>query len=71
MYCCGDSYVVHIYRREENDPNQMTGLVEIVGAVEKKPFRDIEELWSILGSARASKNQGKRKKSHIGGRDSA
>ncbi len=51
MYCCGDSYVIRIYRREENDPRQMVGQVEIVGLDEKKAFASIEELWGILGDA--------------------
>lgn len=49
MYCCGDSYVVRVYRRDETDPRRFIGLVEMVGRDEMKPFSSIEELWTILG----------------------
>lgn len=60
MYCCGDSYVIRIYRRGENDPAQMVGQVEIVGLDEKKAFASIEELWGILGAAGNMKPLGNR-----------
>ena len=42
------SYIVRIYRRGEDDPRMVVGVVEEVGAREKKGFHDIEELRLIL-----------------------
>ncbi len=60
MYCCGDSYVIRIYRREKNDPHQMVGQVEIIGRDEEKAFASIEELWGILGAAKKIKRKRRR-----------
>lgn len=49
MYCCGDCYVVRVYRRNEADPNRLAGLVETVGSGKGEPFGSMEELWTILG----------------------
>jgi hypothetical protein len=59
MNNCGDSYVVRIYRREEDDPERIVGLVEIVGS-QTRHFASREDLWSILNisteqSSKASK----------------
>ena len=43
-----DSYVVRIYRKEEDDPRRLLGIVEKVGIGEKKIFSNLNELWSIL-----------------------
>ena len=42
------SYIVRIYRRGENDPRMVVGIVEEVGVREKKGFHCIEELRVIL-----------------------
>jgi len=42
------NYIVRIYRRGEDDPRMVVGIVEEVGAREKKGFHDIEELRLIL-----------------------
>ena len=42
------SYIVRIYRRSEDDPRMVVGVVEMVGLREKKGFHDIEELRLIL-----------------------
>jgi len=43
-----NSYLVRIYRRSENDPNILVGVVREIGTGEKKPFNTRDELWSIL-----------------------
>jgi len=43
-----DSYIVHIYRQREEDPEELAGIVEIVGRGEKKPFLSFDELRKIL-----------------------
>lgn len=42
------SYIVRIYRRGEDDPRVVVGVVEEVGVREKKGFHSIEELRLIL-----------------------
>ena len=42
------SYIVRIYRRGEDDPRIVVGVVEEVGVREKKGFHCIEELRLIL-----------------------
>ena len=42
------SYIVRIYRRDQDDPRMVVGVVEEVGLREKKGFHDIEELRLIL-----------------------
>jgi hypothetical protein len=45
-----DCFIVRIYRREENDPQGVCGLVETVGRGDKKSFAGSEELWNIISS---------------------
>ncbi|MDH5604969.1 MAG: hypothetical protein OEY51_13555 [Cyclobacteriaceae bacterium] len=42
------SYVIRIYRCDENKPRNLVGVVEEVGVKEKKAFTNIDELWEIL-----------------------
>lgn len=59
MYCCSDSYVIRVYRREETDTSRLVGLVEIVGNDEHTPFTTIDELWHILSAAKTLQNKRK------------
>lgn len=43
-----ESYIVRIYRREEQGNSPIRGLVEKVGAVGHDAFGTKEELWNIL-----------------------
>lgn len=43
-----DSYIVRIYRRGQDDPGELAGLVEMVGTSERMSFRDFPELTSVL-----------------------
>ena len=45
-----DSYVVRIYRRDSQDPQSITGSVEVVASEnhEEKTFADFNELRNIL-----------------------
>ena len=55
-----DSYMVRIYRKEENNPQKLVGVVQKVGVEEKEVFSTFDELWSILNPVR--KDPTKRKK---------
>ncbi len=55
-----DSYIIRIYRRDEEDPRNVIGLVEIAERDERQPFHNPEELLTILGNASAGRK--KRKK---------
>jgi hypothetical protein len=43
-----NSYLVRIYRKAEDNPRMLVGVVEEVGAKEKKAFHSLYELWDIL-----------------------
>ena len=55
-----DSYLVRIYRKEENNPRMLVGVVEEVGAKEKKAFHTLYELWDILNPAKKDRMLPKR-----------
>ena len=43
-----DSYIVRVYRRDRTRQKGLVGIVEKVGAAEKRVFSDRDELWRIL-----------------------
>ncbi len=45
-----DSYVVRIYRRKCDSPQDLVGLVELVDCDKEKVFTSFDELWAILNS---------------------
>lgn len=49
------SYVVRVYRRAEDNPRMLVGVVEEVGAKEKKAFTNLYELWDILNLPQKAK----------------
>jgi hypothetical protein len=54
-----ESYIVSIYRYEKDDPDRLVGLVEEVSIGRRRGFTNIEELWSILNSARKGNRGGR------------
>ena len=57
-----DSYLVRIYRRAENNPRMLVGVVEEVGVKEKKAFNSLYELWDILNPGRKGHSQNRKNK---------
>jgi len=51
-----DRYLVRIYRKGENNPRVLVGVVEEVGANEKKAFTNLYELWDILNPEKKGGN---------------
>jgi hypothetical protein len=43
-----DSYIIRIYRRDDRNPANIAGLVEIVESDETRPFVSYEELMGML-----------------------
>ena len=43
-----NSYLVRIYRKAEDNPHLLVGVVEESGIKEKKAFHNLYELWDIL-----------------------
>ncbi len=43
-----ESYLVRIYRKENNNPRLLVGVIEEVGKDGKKAFSNLYELWDIL-----------------------
>jgi len=57
---CMNSYLVRIYRKAEDNPRMLVGVVEEIGKVEKRAFNNLDELWDILNPQRKGGNhQGK------------
>ena len=64
-----DSYVVRIYRRTptggkdgvRDDRPSLIGVVENPGTGQRRPFHDIEELWTVLAETRSPVSRRKRK----------
>jgi uncharacterized membrane protein len=43
-----ENYIVRIYRRDQDRPSEIAGLVELVEAEKKQAFKNIDELSQIL-----------------------
>ncbi len=56
------SYLVRIYRKADNNPRMLVGVVEEPGVKEKKAFHNLYELWDILNPVRRATAQLKRNK---------
>ncbi len=52
-----ESYLVRIYRREEDNPRLLVGVVEEPGGNEKKAFQNLYELWDILNPIKKNPGQ--------------
>lgn len=57
-----DSYLVRIYRKEQNNPRVLVGVIEEPGVEGKKAFHNLYELWDILNPAKKATGQPKRNK---------
>jgi hypothetical protein len=55
-----DSYLVRIYRKAEDNPRMLVGVVEEVGGNGKKAFHNLYELWDILNSVKKERMLSKR-----------
>ena len=55
-------YIVRIYRRDEHDSRNVTGLVEIVGAACQESFQSPEQLWEIIGGEQKASDRPRRRK---------
>ena len=67
-----ESYLVRIYRKAENNPRMLVGVVEAPGVREKKAFSNLYELWDILNPvkkvqalSKTSKNQKRNNKNGV------
>ena len=67
-----ESYLVRIYRKAENNPRVLVGVVEAPGVREKKAFSNLYELWDILNPvkkvqalSKKSKNQKRNNKNGV------
>ena len=56
-----DSYVIRIYRRDEQNPLNIIGLVEDVMIQETRPFKNFNELWEILRQGEKKKGGGRKR----------
>ncbi len=48
-----DSYIVRLYRRDTENPENLVGLVETVGEEGKRSFHTVGELVAILSEPHA------------------
>jgi hypothetical protein len=44
-----ESYIVRVYRREAEDGRSLVGTIEIVETQEEKAFKNLDDLWGIIG----------------------
>jgi hypothetical protein len=58
-----ENYIVRIYRRDQDRPDGIAGLVELVEAEKKQAFKNMDELSRILCSPE-KKKRSKRKKAN-------
>lgn len=57
-----DSYLVRIYRKAENNPRMLVGVVEEPGVKEKRAFHNLYELWDILNPVKKGQTLSKKSK---------
>jgi hypothetical protein len=57
-----NSYLVRIYRKSDNNPRLLVGVVEEAGVNGKKAFTNLYELWDILNPAKREQTQPKKSK---------
>lgn len=50
-----DSYIIRMYRRDAENPENLVGLVETVGEEAKRPFHSAGELVAILSESNSLK----------------
>jgi len=62
------SYVVRVYRFAKNQPHNLVGVVEEAGVKGKKAFTGLTELWGIISSSRAVRDDRKTGGKKIGKR---
>ena len=55
-----DSYLIRIYRRDENNPEGITGTVEKIGTEKSHGFKSLAELGGIITGKRQDKGAGKK-----------
>jgi hypothetical protein len=58
-----NSYLVRIYRKAEDNPRVLVGVVEEPGVKEKKAFSNLYELWDILNPGKREPIQPNKKRS--------
>jgi hypothetical protein len=56
-----NSYLLRIYRREEDNPRLLVGVVEEPGVNGKKAFTNLYELWEIINPLKTEKTKVKKK----------
>ena len=54
------SYLVRIYRKSEDNPRMLVGVVEEVGVKDKKAFHNFYELWDILNPVKKAQTLSKK-----------
>ena len=57
-----NSYSVRIYRRGEDNPRVLVGVVEEAGVNGKKAFTNLYELWEILNPVKEVQTLSKKSK---------
>lgn len=55
-----ECYLIHVYRRDAENPLNITGLAENIGTGEKKAFTSIDELMEMLTLTEKKKRKAKK-----------
>jgi len=56
-----ENYIVRIYRRDQDKPTEIAGLVELIEAEKKQAFKNMDELSQILCCPVIKKTPGRKK----------
>ena len=56
------TYIIHLYRYEEDEPDSLVGIVEDVEEGTKDKFGSMDELWQRLKPAKSRKRDVKKKR---------
>jgi len=56
-----ENYIVRIYRRDQDKPAEIAGLVELVETEKKQAFKNMDELSQILCNPMKKKGRKKKK----------
>ncbi len=52
-----NTYIVRVYRQEQDNPRMLVGLVEKPGGEKREVFKSLDELWTILAHAKKEKKK--------------
>lgn len=59
------SYIIRIYRYQPGRLRKVVGIVEWPESIEKQPFTNVNELWTILTKVQSKEEPGVENRNHV------